>query len=137
MPNWLRGVLAVTAGLVAWFAAATVGNLAIRSLLPGYAEVEKSMDFTLAMQVARLLLGASASIVAGVACALVAREARWVPYACATLLFVLFVPVHISLWSRFPTWYHLVFLGTLVPIVIAGARLVRRETPRRGQLNAG
>jgi hypothetical protein len=44
MPSWLRGVLAIAAGFIAWFAAATVGNWAIRALVPGYVEVEKSMD---------------------------------------------------------------------------------------------
>jgi hypothetical protein len=36
----------------------------------------------------------------------------------------LFVPVHVGLWATFPVWYHLLFLGSLVPLVLAGARVV-------------
>ena len=76
MPKWLRAVLAVAAGFVVWFAVATVGNLAVRSLVPGYVEVEKAMNFSLVMLLARLVLAAGASIVAGVACAAVTPHTR-------------------------------------------------------------
>src|SRR6516165_4032371 len=124
MPSWLRVLLAVAAGFIVWFAVATVGNLAIRSLLAGYAEVEKTMDFSLVMQVARLVLGGVASLVAGAACAAIGRSARVAVYLLGALLLVLFVPVHVNLWAKFPVWYHLVFLCSLVPLVILGARLI-------------
>jgi hypothetical protein len=130
MHGWLRAVLAIAAGFIAWFAAATVGNLAIREFIAGYVEVEKSMDFSLAMLLARLVLGAGASIVAGVVAAAVASRARSATYVLALLLLALFVPVHVSLWNKFPVWYHLVFLGSLVPLVILGAALLRRRGTR-------
>jgi hypothetical protein len=127
VPTWLRGVLAIAAGFIVWFAAATVGNLLIRSLVPGYAEVEKAMNFSLAMLLVRLVLGAGASIVAGVACAAVTPKTRWPVYVFALLLLALFVPVHVSLWDKFPIWYHIVFLGSLVPLVMLGAKLLGRR----------
>ncbi len=123
MPTWLRAVLAIAAGFIVWFAAATVGNLLIRSLVPGYAEVEKAMNFSLAMLVARLVLGAGASIVAGAACAAVTPRTRWPVYVFALVLLALFVPVHVSLWDKFPIWYHIVFLGSLSPLVMLGQKL--------------
>lgn len=124
MPNWLRIVLAIVAGFVVWFAVATVGNLAIRWLLPGYAEVEKAMDFFLGMLAARLVLGAVASLAAGAACAAIGRSARAATYLFALLLLTLFVSIHLSLWAKFPVWYHVVFLGSLVPLVVLGAKLL-------------
>ena len=124
MPTWLRAVLAIAAGFIVWFAAATVGNLLIRSLVQGYAEVEKAMNFSLTMLLARLVLGAGASIVAGVACAAVTPTTRWPVYVFALLLLALFVPVHVSLWDKFPIWYHIVFLGSLFPLVKLGAKLL-------------
>jgi hypothetical protein len=41
----------------------------------------------------------------------------------ALLLLALFVPFHLGLWARFPVWYHIVFLGSLVPLVVLGAKL--------------
>jgi hypothetical protein len=48
--------------------------------------------------------------------------------ALGILLIALFIPVHYSLWDRFPIWYHLTFLVSLLPLAILGARL----RPRRG-----
>jgi len=135
MPNWFRAVLAIAAGFIAWFAVATVGNFAIRLLLPGYTEVEKAMDFSLAMQLARLVLGAAASIAAGVACAAVTPSTRLPGYVFALLLLALFVPVHVSLWDKFPIWYHIIFLGSLVPFVVLGTRLL--GIARRGRARVG
>jgi hypothetical protein len=100
-----------------------VGNLAIRWLFPGYSEVEKAMDFSLGMQSARLVLGAVASLAAGAACATIGRGTRTATYLFALLLLALFVPFHLGLWARFPVWYHIVFLGSLVPLVVLGAKL--------------
>jgi len=124
MPNWLRIVLAIAAGFIVWFAVATVGNLAIRWLLSGYSEAEKAMDFALNMLFARLVLGAVASLAAGAACVAIARRVRTAIYLFALLLLALFVPVHLDLWDKFPLWYHIVFLGSLVPFVVIGATLL-------------
>jgi hypothetical protein len=124
MPNWLRAVLAIAAGFIVWFAVATVANWAVRLLVPGYAEVEKAMNFSLVMLVARLVVGAGAAIVAGVTCAAVTRPSRLPTHVFAALLLALFVPVHVSLWDKFPIWYHVLFLGSLVPLVMLGAKLL-------------
>lgn len=123
MPKWLRALLAIAAGFIVWFAVATVGNLAVRSLVPGYVEVERAMNFSLVMLLARLVLGAGASIVAGVACAAVTPHTRVPTYVFALLLLALFLTVHVSLWDKFPIWYHILFLVSLVPLIMLGARL--------------
>jgi hypothetical protein len=123
MPNWLRAILAIIAGFLVWFVVATIGNFTVRLFYPGYVEVEKVMTFSLGMMLARLVLGAVASIVAGVACAAIAPGTRWPRYAFALLLLALFIPVHVFLRDKFPLWYHIVFLGSLVPLVLLGTRL--------------
>jgi hypothetical protein len=125
MPNWLRIVLAIATGFVVWWTVATVGNLGLRWLMPGYKEVERSMEFSLGMLLARLALGALASVVAGAVCASIARNVRAANHVLAVLLLALFVPVHIGLWARFPVWYHVVFVGSLAPLVLLGTKLIR------------
>ena len=130
MSNWLRVVLAIAAGFIVWFVVATVGNMAIRWFLPGYAQVERAMEFSLGMLLARLALGAAASLAAGAACVAIGRSSRVAVYLFSILLLALFIPVHVNLWAKFPLWYHTVFLGALIPLVILGARLpgvVRRH----------
>src|SRR5262245_52179105 len=120
----LRGIAAVAGGLGVWLVVVTVGNLAVRATIPEYGEAEAvlraaaagyaagqpSMPFTQSMMIARLLLGALSSVAAGAACAWIARAGTRAPWAVGIVLIVLFIPVHLWLWQRFPVWYHLVFL---------------------------
>jgi hypothetical protein len=48
----------------------------------------------------------------------------------ALLLLALFVPVHVGLWAKFPLWYHVVFLGSLIPLVLLGGKLLESRGVR-------
>ncbi len=119
----LKSSFAVVVAVVAWFVAAVVGNLLIRAVLPGYTEVEADMNFTLPMKLCRLALALVASICAGFVCAAIAgpKSQTAKVLGCGLLLF--FLPVHYSLWDKFPVWYHLFFLVTLAPAVLLGSAL--------------
>jgi hypothetical protein len=119
----LRAILSFIAALVVWVLAATLLNRLLRFGLPGYLAAEPVMTFTLAMQVARLAVGAVASLAAGYVVARFAPTHRLLPLALGTLLLLLFLPVHYNLWNKFPIWYHLVFLASLIPLTMVGARL--------------
>jgi hypothetical protein len=110
----------VLVGLVAWFCVATMVNLALRVSWPDYAAAEKLMVFTLGMQVARLLTGALASLGAGFAAVVVAKGSATPVRVLAVLLLLLFIPVHYALWDKFPIWYHVVFLASLIPVTLLG-----------------
>lgn len=131
-----RGFVGALAGLVAWVIVATVANLALRTLMPGYAEAEPSMKFTISMMIGRLLVGAVSSVVAGSVAAWIAKGAGWVPAMVGVILIAMFVPVHVGLWDTFPIWYHLAFLIPLLPLALLGAKLAasRRAIagPRHG-----
>jgi len=116
----MRSVVGIALGLVAWFAVATVGNLILRAGLSGYAQVESAMNFTAAMLWARLLLGVLASFAAGFVVARIAARRRRDVLIAAALLLALFVPVHYSLWARFPAWYHVAFLVSLFVATVVG-----------------
>jgi hypothetical protein len=118
----LRTAGGVVAGLLAWAVVANIGNLVLRAVLPGYTEVEKALNFTLVMLIGRLLLGAVSSACAGFVAAWIARR-RTVARIVAGILFVVFVPVHYSLWDKFPAWYHVVFLLSLLLLPILGAMI--------------
>jgi hypothetical protein len=122
----IKSAAAVILGVVVWFVVATIGNWMIRALLAGYSEVEATMAFTLPMQLARLAVGFASSLCAGAACAAIVRGSKTIA-VLAGLMVLLFLPVHYSLWDRFPAWYHAFFLLTLAPAVMAGAVLTRRR----------
>jgi hypothetical protein len=117
-----RQIAGVLAGLIAWFVVATAINFALRMSWAEYAMAEKPMTFTLGMQFARLVTGAVASLCAGFAAAWIAKGSGTAVKVLGALLLLLFLPVHYGLWDKFPTWYHVVFLASLVPLTLLGAK---------------
>ena len=47
-------------------------------------------------------------------------RARLMP---GVLLLVVFIPQHVMLWDKFPVWYHLTFLASLVPLAYLGGKI--------------
>lgn len=123
----LRFALAVVVAAVGWVMVATFLNLAIRYGWAQYAAVEQSMSFTLPMLLLRLLVSVAASLASGFVGALISKGNAKPIYAFAILLLATFLPVHYGLWARFPVWYHLFFLTSLVIFPVLGAT----SRPRR------
>jgi hypothetical protein len=118
-----RTVLAIVAGLIAWVLIGAIGFALMRGVWPDYARAEPEMAFTLPMQLARLTVGVACSVGGGWLAAVVAKGDSRPAWWLGALLLVLFVPIHYSLWDRFPIWYHLTFLLSLAPIVGDSGRL--------------
>ena len=121
-----KRILAVVAGLVVWTALATVAGLIMRNAWPEYAAVADAMTFTLPMMLARLSIGAVATLAAGWVTAFIWRRSAFAASATGLVILLLFIPQHIMLWSTFPVWYHLTFLLSLVPLTYAGGRIAAR-----------
>jgi hypothetical protein len=118
-----RYIVAFLVGLASWVVVASVLNRGLRVGLAGYALAEPAMTFTLGMKIARLTLGALSSLAAGAAAGLIAPARTSLPWVLGAVILAAFLPAHIHIWEKFPVWYHLVFLGTLVPLVVLGAAL--------------
>jgi hypothetical protein len=119
-----RGTLAVVAGLVVWAIIATGLDMVLRIALIGYRAAEPQLQFTLGMMIARLALpGAIPSVAAGFVSAWVGRGNRFVIPVLIIILLAVFLPAHYHLWLKFPLWYHLIFLGSLIALPLLGAKL--------------
>lgn len=127
-----RSVLAFIVGLAVWVLVASLLNRVLRLAVEGYAAAEPRTTFTHGMMAARLVLGALASLATGAATRAVAPSSMRVLWVLGAVLLAVFIPVHIGLWAKFPVWYHLLFLGTLVPLVVLGATLTNRSDNRKG-----
>jgi len=122
-----RSILGCVAGLVTWIVVVTVINRMLRLSIPNYTAAEHTLQFTLAMKWARLLMAIVTSVVAGIVTASVSRSRRWAPLIVGTVVLAMFVPLHIAIWSKFPVWYHLTFLLTIIPAMLVGGLLVARR----------
>ena len=120
----MKTILGICAGLLAWVLLVTVCGVILRAAWPEYRAVADSMAFTLPMLVARLAISAVTLLGAARVTALVAARATTATLLLGTVLLVTFVPIHINLWDRFPVWYHLTFLLTLVPLSVLGGRIL-------------
>jgi hypothetical protein len=118
-----RSILACLAGVLTWIVAVTVINRVLRLSLPNYTAAEQTLQFTLGMKWARLLMAILTSVVAGAVTGWISRSIRWAPLIVGSVVLAMFVPLHIAIWSKFPVWYHLTFLLTIIPAVLVGALL--------------
>ncbi len=116
----VKKVIGVVAGLAAWIAVVAVAGLIMRSSWPAYARVADAMTFTLPMMLARLSIGAVATLAAGWVTAALAPRPLLVRVIPGIILLAVFIPQHIALWHTFPIWYHLTFLLSLVPLTYLG-----------------
>ena len=114
---------AVIAALVTWFFVATVLNLALRASWPHYHEAEIAFNFTFAMKFARLVLGAISTLGAGFVAAWIDKGRMRAATLTGIVLLALFIPGHYRIWEKFPLWYHLTFLVSLLPLTLLGAAL--------------
>jgi len=123
-----RSILACLAGLLTWIVVVSVINRVLRLSLPNYGAAEHTLQFTLGMKWARLLMAIVTSVTAGAITASISRSSRWVPLIVGSVVLATFLPLHIAVWSKFPVWYQLTFLLTIIPAVLAGALLPLGQT---------
>ena len=124
-----RAIAGIAAGLVTWLVIAALLNFAMGAAWPGYVGAEPAMTFDLGMQIGRLVNGALYSLGAGFVAGWIAKGSAKPVLVLAVLLLLLFLPVHYRLWDRFPIWYHLTFLASLIPFTLMGARLKTTGSP--------
>jgi hypothetical protein len=113
MSKSVRYVVAIGVGLLVWVVVASLVNLIFRATIPGYGVEEVAMSFSLTAQLARLALGLVSTAAAVAVTALLSRGSVGASLTLGCILLALFVPVHVSLWQKFPVWYHLFFLASL------------------------
>ncbi|HET6959825.1 MAG TPA: hypothetical protein VFI56_24700 [Vicinamibacterales bacterium] len=118
-----KKIFGVVAGLMAWVSVVVVVGEIMRRSWPAYANVAAAMTFTLPMMVARLSIGALATLAAGFVTAVIVPQSTLVKLMPGVLLLVAFIPQHIMLWNTFPVWYHLTFLLSLVPLTYIGGTM--------------
>jgi hypothetical protein len=122
-----RSMVACLAGLLTWVLVVSVINRVLRLSLPNYTAAEQTLQFTLSMKWARISMAIATSLAAGAVTRWISPSSGWAPWIVGGVVLAMFVPVHIAIWSKFPVWYHLTFLLTIIPAVLVGALLPPRR----------
>lgn len=121
-------VLAVLAGYAAWTVVWLGGNAMLFAPMSAVVASGERFD-ALGPLLGVLLLSVVCSVAAGFTAASIARERASVAVlVTATLLLVTGLGVQIGMWHLMPVWYHLAFLGLIVPVCMAAGRLAHRPS---------
>ncbi len=117
------------AGLLVWAAIGSAFIFVLRVAWPAYEAAHLTKSFTFAMLLSRLTAGVAASLAAGAVAMKIAKTGDKAIWFLGLILLLLNLPIHLRdpVWSQYPGWYHLVFLGYLVPLVLLGGRLMKNN----------
>ena len=130
-------VIRVIAGAIieflTWFAVTILAGIVAGIAWPAFADANRAFNatqivlFDQSMLITRLVLAAIASIVAAWIAGLTVRDNRIAPLAGGLALLAFFIPVHLSIWDKFPLWYHATFLTSLPVLAFIGGRFARTD----------
>jgi hypothetical protein len=120
----MKSIAAVIAGFVIWAAIGGLLILVLRLTWPAYEAAHPARAFDFNMHVARLVIGAAATLVAGALVRQITGTSNGAVVIFGGLLFLVSLIEHLRepTWSLYPLWYHLVFIGYLLPLTWLGAR---------------
>lgn len=119
----LKDILAVVVGFAAWSILWLGGNPQVPKLFPGSLKKDGSLHHTGAL-LTLLVFAALVSIAAGYVVTLVSASANTnLPLILGVILLLVGIVVQRQYWKLMPLWYHLLFLGLLVPATLFGASL--------------
>jgi len=122
-----KSIMAVVIGFVVWTAMFLGSNSAVSMVMPASFDEDGSTD-SVAVLLLILSLSIVASIVSGGLTAQGAKAAAGgASLALGILLLAVGIFVQLQFWEQMPLWYHLTFLGALIPGVLAGARMGKRD----------
>jgi len=78
------------------------------------------------------LLTPFSSLAAGFVAAWIGKDRMGAAPLTGVILLGLFIPDHYLLWSKFPVWYHLTFLVSLLALTLLGPAGYRRLNHKPG-----
>ena len=119
----LKNIFAVIGGFVLWSAFWVVSDLTLLVLSPEwYGEGLK--NFSAPILLISLARSIFISLISGYVAALIAKKNQiQTALVLGVLLLAFGIFIQAQFWNAIPLWYHLIFLGLLVPMTWLGAKL--------------
>ena len=120
-------ILAVFVGVVVWSLLWVAVNAGLQATMPG-SFGDDGMTASQGVLLILLACSVAASLVSGYATSRMAPTAKpghvlWT----GGVLLAIGTGVQGSVWSQMPVWYHLIFLGLLLPLNVLGGWLQRAK----------
>lgn len=132
----VRIVLGVIAGFIAWLIAWVGSEKILSAIWQGFGAHQRAFEeavknggqFTAdtTMLLTHIVLGSIVSVMAGSVAALIAGENSRAPLVLGFVLLALGLLKAVMSWQYVPIWYHLIFTAILLPLAIAGGKLITK-----------
>ena len=126
----MRTIAALVSGYILWTALWLGGNVGLRAagVLPG--DVTQPLVAPVPL-LALLLLALVCSLSGGYVAGAVSRSPSIrIVALLGLLLFATGCLVQSTVWQLMPLWYHIVFLGMVIPVtLVGGAAMMRHQSP--------
>ena len=121
----LRTVLAVLIPVIVWGALWVASNAGLAVALPdSFTDAGAPQQSATGVLFAIIAISIALSFGAGALAARIATHRRlrtvWI---LATVQLAIGILVQASAWSHFPLWYHILFLGFVIPAHVTGGRV--------------
>ena len=122
-----RNIAAIAGGFLLWTVCWLGFNAIISRAIPASFNTDGSTNST-GILVAFLLASAAFSILSGWILPKLARQFHTAhAWILGGILLLVGLFVQISFWDAMPVWYHVLFLGLLIPATYLGHRLHKKE----------
>lgn len=124
-----RSILAVIAGAAVWALLWIGGTSGLAALFPDLTRPDERLTHV-GIMITLIVYSVLLSVLAGWTTGRLSRaDAVRDATILAAIQLVLGIGFQASAWSLFPIWYHVVFLGLIVPATVYGGRLAARRQP--------
>lgn len=125
-----RAVLGVVVAWVLWSMLWVGMSASAQAAFPDLIDPSQRLEHV-GVLVGYVVWSAVISVLAGFVCARIGeRSAMKAVWSLAVIQLLIGTGVQASSWSLLPVWYHVAFLGLLIPMTVLGGVLGARGTPR-------
>ena len=119
----LKKIIGVVVGFIVWSILWVGSEPVIAAVAPTLAPGTDLSNITVGYLGLKIVLSVLFSLSAGYIASTFAGDSRNSPMILGVVLLLVGIGVQASVWALLPLWYHVVFLGLLIPATIFGGRL--------------
>ena len=123
IPDILKVLCNILFGIGIFLALEISANTLAHLYWPDYSLASPSHSYTLIMLLSRLGVGIFITAFSSWIATRVGRSIKNVPMNIGLALLLCSIILHVYEWSHYPPWYHIAWLGSIMPSAILGGRL--------------
>ena len=119
----LKLILGIIVGFIVWTLLWLGGGILNKMIEPNNVPNPDLSNITTSYLMIKIALSIVCSLIAGFIAVLISKELKLTSFILSILLLLVGIIVEVAIWNYVPLWYHILFLGLLIPTTILGGKL--------------